>query len=92
MSINPSLLNIRNKDASLRKSGDDIKWRKKIKKDLNEIYGWYDYHMKFSETDGKAETKKYKKKIVRTLKHETLPYPKPISIDESDIIKMEPIK
>ena len=68
MSINPSLLNIRNKDASLRKSGDDIKWRKKIKKDLNEIYGWYDYHMKFSETDGKAETKKYKKKIEKYYK------------------------
>ena len=34
--------------------------------------------------------KKDKKKILRTLKHETLPYPRPSDIDASDVIKMEP--
>ena len=34
--------------------------------------------------------KKDKKKILRTLKHETLPYPKSRDTDESDIIRMEP--
>jgi len=34
--------------------------------------------------------KKEKKKIIRTLKHETLPYPKSRDTDESDIIRMEP--
>ena len=37
-------------------------------------------------------SKKNKKKIMRTLKHETLPYPKSRDTDESDIIKMEPIE
>ena len=37
-------------------------------------------------------SKKNKKKIMRTLKHETLPYPKSRDTNESDIIKMEPIK
>ena len=31
-----------------------------------------------------------KKKILKTLKHETLPYPKSRDTDESDIIMMEP--
>jgi hypothetical protein len=35
--------------------------------------------------------KKVKKKIMKTLKHETLPYPKSRDTNESDIIKMEPI-
>ena len=34
--------------------------------------------------------KKDKKKILRTLKHETLPYPKSRDTDESEIIRMEP--
>ena len=34
--------------------------------------------------------KKEKKKIIRTLKHETLPYPKSRDTDESEIIRMEP--
>ena len=37
-------------------------------------------------------SKRNKKKILKTLKHETLPYPKSRDTDESDIIKMEPIK
>ena len=36
--------------------------------------------------------KKVKKKILKTLKHETLPYPKSRDTDESEIIKLEPIK
>ena len=36
--------------------------------------------------------KKDKKKIMKTLKHETLPYPKSRDTVESDIIKMEPLK
>jgi len=35
--------------------------------------------------------KKHKKKIMNTLKHETLPYPKSRDTDESKIIKLEPI-
>ena len=35
--------------------------------------------------------KKNKKKIMKTLKHETLPYPKSRDTNESDIIRMEPI-
>ena len=34
--------------------------------------------------------KKEKKKILKTLKHETLPYPKSRDTDESEIIRMEP--
>ena len=37
-------------------------------------------------------SKKYRKKILKTLKHETLPYPKSRDTDKSDIIKMEPIR
>ena len=36
--------------------------------------------------------KRDKKNILNTLKHETLPYPKSRDTDESDIIKMEPVK
>jgi hypothetical protein len=36
--------------------------------------------------------KKLKKKILKTLKHETLPYPKSRDTNESDIITLEPIK
>ena len=36
--------------------------------------------------------KKDKKKILKTLKHETLPYPKSRDTDESDIITLEPLK
>ena len=36
--------------------------------------------------------KKHKKKILKTLKHETLPYPKSRDTDESDIITLEPLK
>ena len=35
--------------------------------------------------------KKVKKKIMKTLKHETLPYPKSRDTNESDIIRLEPI-
>ena len=35
--------------------------------------------------------KKHKKKIMKTLKHETLPYPKSRDTNESDIIRLEPI-
>jgi len=35
--------------------------------------------------------KRDKKKILKNLKHETLPYPKSRDIDESDIIKVEPL-
>ena len=35
--------------------------------------------------------KKVKKKIIKTLKHETLPYPKSRDTNESDIIRLEPI-
>ena len=37
-------------------------------------------------------SKKNKKKIMKTLKHETLPYPKTRDTDESEIITLEPIK
>ena len=36
--------------------------------------------------------KKDKKNILKTLKHETLPYPKSRDTDESDIITLEPLK
>jgi hypothetical protein len=36
--------------------------------------------------------KKHKKKIMKTLKHETLPYPKSRETDESEIITLEPLK
>ena len=36
--------------------------------------------------------KKDKKKILKTLKHETLPYPKSRDTDESEIITLEPLK
>ena len=36
--------------------------------------------------------KRDKKKIMKTLKHETLPYPKSRDTNESEIIKLEPIK
>ena len=36
--------------------------------------------------------KKHKKKIMKTLKHETLPYPKSRNTDESEIITLEPLK
>ena len=36
--------------------------------------------------------KKHKKKILKTLKHETLPYPKSRETDESEIITLEPLK
>ena len=36
--------------------------------------------------------KKHKKNILKTLKHETLPYPKSRDTDESDIITLEPLK
>ena len=36
--------------------------------------------------------KKHKKKIMKTLKHETLPYPKSRDTNESDIIRLELIK
>ena len=35
--------------------------------------------------------KKLKKKILKTLKHETLPYPKSRDTNESEIIRMEPV-
>ena len=35
--------------------------------------------------------KKHKKKIMKTLKHETLPYPKSRDTNESEIIRMEPV-
>mgnify|MGYP003327549311 CR=1 FL=1 len=35
--------------------------------------------------------KKHKKKILKTLKHETLPYPKSRDTNESDIIRLEPV-
>ena len=35
--------------------------------------------------------KKHKKKIMKTLKHETLPYPKSRDTNESEIITLEPI-
>jgi hypothetical protein len=35
--------------------------------------------------------KKDKKKIMKTLKHETLPYPKSRDTNESEIIRMEPV-
>ena len=36
------------------------------------------------------KVKRDKKKILNTLKHETLPYPKSRETDESDIIRLEP--
>ena len=36
--------------------------------------------------------KKVKKRIMKTLKHETLPYPKSRETDESEIITLEPLK
>jgi len=35
--------------------------------------------------------KKHKKKIMKTLKHETLPYPKSRDTNESEIITLEPV-
>ena len=62
-----------------------------IQKQVNETF-WIRKELQKHRYVYILASRKYKKKIMKTLKHETLPYPKSRDTDESEIITLEPIE
>jgi hypothetical protein len=62
-----------------------------IQKQVNETF-WIRKELQKHRYVYILASRKYKKKILKTLKHETLPYPKSRDTDESEIITLEPIE